>query len=100
MEPERLILRRFIEDDRREFKELIRDKTESVYARYDEQYPTDDAGIENLLGYFISTDEFYAVVEKKSFRLIGFIAFNIVSDGIRNLGYCIRSDFQNMGFAT
>ncbi len=99
MQTERLNIRRFTADDIEAFCELIKDKMASPLAAYDDPFPTDDESLRGILGYFCTTDEFFAVELRENARLIGFIALNRVSDGVRNLGFCIHSAFQGRGLA-
>lgn len=99
METERLIIRKFEKTDGEGFVALIRDKMASPYAAYDDQYPTDEATVLQILDYFSGSDEFFAVVEKSSGGLIGYVALNAVDEQTRNLGYCLHSAFQGRGYA-
>lgn len=100
MESERLKIRRFKTEDESGFIELIRDKMSSKYAAYDEQYPTDEESIINILKYFVKTDGFYAIIKKDSQQLIGYIALNIVDERTRNIGFCLHTRYQGVGYAT
>lgn len=100
-ETSHLIIRSFSEEDYTDFAGLIRDKMASPYAVYDSMYPTDDASLKQILRYFSGTDEFYAVVEKASSKVIGFVALNAgVEPGVRNLGYCLHTAYQGRGRGT
>jgi [ribosomal protein S5]-alanine N-acetyltransferase len=99
METGRLNLRQFAPDDRDDFSKLILDKMRSPYTAYDEQFPTDDEGIKNVLAFFMSTDEFFAVEMKAERKVIGFIALNRIDEETRNLGYCVHSAYQGKGYA-
>lgn len=96
---ERLEIRAFREGDRAGFAALIRDKMASPFAAYDEQYPVDEQGLRGLFECFLRTDEFFAVSEIASRRLIGYVALNAVEGDTRNLGYCLHSAFQGKGYA-
>lgn len=100
METERLYIRKFVAGDIDDFCELIRDKMASPYAIYDSAFPTDDAGLREVLGYFASTDEFWALELKEESKIIGFISLNHVDDTSRNLGYCLHTQWQGKGYAT
>jgi ribosomal-protein-alanine N-acetyltransferase len=96
-----LLIRRFNNNDFLDFAELIRDKMSSVYAVYDEQFPTDENSLKGILDYFSSSDEFYAVELKSSKKVIGFLTLNTCKEqGIRNLGYCIHTQYQGNGYGT
>lgn len=100
METNQLIIRRFKVEDLCDFKELIRDKMNSKMSVYDDQFPIDDFNLQNILNYFISTDDFLAVILKNNKKLIGFISLNRIDDKTRNLGYCFHTDYQGFGYAT
>lgn len=100
IETKRLFVRRFLTSDLEEFKVLIRDKMSTDMAPYDDQYPTDDASLQNILNYFTQTDEFLAVELKETNALIGYLALNKVDAQTKNLGYCILSSLWNKGYAT
>jgi ribosomal-protein-alanine N-acetyltransferase len=101
MQTSNLIIRKFDNNDFTDFSELIRDKMSSIYAIYDHIYPTDDNSLKKILDYFSSTDEFYAVELKSSTKVIGFLALNSCEEqSVRNLGYCIHSQYQGKGYGT
>ncbi len=101
MQTKNLRIRRFSDSDFDDFAELIRDKMASEYAQYDHQFPTDDDSLKEILNYFSSTDEFYAVVLSKENKVIGFLTLNKCEEqGVRNLGYCISSQYQRRGYGT
>ena len=99
-ETQRLIIRRFTPDDLQAFSELIRDKMNSPYAVYDEPFPVDEEGIRTALGFFIESEEFFALEEKASGRLIGFVSLNQVDSCTRNLGYCLHSRWWKKGLGS
>lgn len=99
METNRLIIRKFTIDDFQDFSELIRNKMKSEYAVYDEQFPTDNEPLKGVLSYFKDSDEFFAVELKTVSKVIGFVSLNYVNDSVRNLGYCIHTDYQGNGYA-
>ncbi len=100
METKRLILRRFLKDDFAAFAALIRDKMSSGLSRYDNQFPTDDEGLREVLSYIIGLDGFFAVIVKAEDRLIGFMALHAIDEETRNFGYFIHSRYQGKGYAT
>ena len=96
-----LLIRRFTNSDFTDFAGLIRDKMSSVYAVYDEQFPTDDITLKNILDYFSVSDEFYAVELKSLNKVIGFLTLNNCEEqSVRNLGYCIHTQYQGIGYGT
>jgi ribosomal-protein-alanine N-acetyltransferase len=96
-----LLIRRFCNNDFIDFAGLIRDKMSSVYAIYDEQFPTDENTLQGILDYFSSSDEFYAVELKSSKKVIGFLTLNNCQEPrTRNFGYCIHTQHQGRGYGT
>ncbi len=101
MKTNNLRIRKFYNEDFVDFAELIRDKMASEYAIYDHPFPTDDDALKNILGYFSSTDEFYAVELLSTSKVIGFLSLNNSEEqGVRNLGYCIHTQYQGKGYGT
>ena len=101
MKTNNLRIRKFCNEDFEDFAELIRDKMASEYAIYDHPFPTDDEMLKNILGYFSSTDEFYAVELLSTNKVIGFVSLNNCEEqGVRNLGYCIHTQYQGKGYGT
>ena len=100
MQTKRLILRRFRADDFAPFAVLIRDKMASELSKYDNQFPTDDEGLREVLSYIVGLDGFFAVILKAENRLIGFMALHIINEEACNFGYFIHSEYQGKGYAT
>lgn len=96
-----LKIRKFCNVDFDDFAELIRDKMASEYAIYDHPFPTDDDTLKKVLDYFSSTDEFFAVELICTNKVIGFLTLNNCEEqGVRNLGYCIHTQYQGKGYGT
>ena len=101
MQTVNLNINRFDEEDINDFTELIRDKMSSEYSMYDNQYPTDDDSLKAILHYFSSSDEFFAVGLKTTSKVIGYISLNSCEkQGVKNLGYCIHTQYQGKGYGT
>lgn len=101
MQTANLKIRRFNDADFDDFAELIRDKMASEYAIYDHPFPTDDDALKKILDYFSSTDEFYAVELIEANKVIGYLVLNKCGEkGVRNLGYCINSQYQGKEYGT
>lgn len=60
METNRLIIRKFTDDDFQDFSDLICDKMKSKYSVYDEQFPTDN---ESIKGMFCRTVGKYSLIQ-------------------------------------
>ena len=96
-----LKIRKFSNADFDDFAELIRDKMASEYAIYDHPFPTDDDTLKKILDYFSSSDEFYAVELTRTNKVIGFLTLNNCEErGVKNLGYCIHTQYQGKGYGT
>jgi len=101
MQTTNLKIRKFCNEDFDDFAELITDKMASEYAIYDHPFPTDGDTLRKILDYFSSTDEFYAVELISTNKVIGFLALNNCEEqGVRNLGYCIHTQYQGKGYGT
>lgn len=100
LETARLWIRRFAEADRAAFAALVRDKMTAPDAIYDDQFPTDDGGVSALFAYILQTDAFFAVEEKKTGLLAGYVTLNPVDGESANLGYCILRARRGQGYAT
>lgn len=97
----RLLIRQFLLSDFDSFLALIRDKMNSELSVYDEQFPTDEESVRNILLYFSQSPEFMAVELIQEKHVIGFISINPVSDeNVRNLGFCVHSRYHNRGYAS
>ena len=96
---ERLILRRFRKGDFADLAHFARDKMASNDARYDSPWPTDGKGIKGALRVFMNDDAWFAV-QLSNGPVIGFVAANRTQiETVRSLGYAIRTDYQNRGYA-
>ena len=100
----RLIVRPFAESDLGGLSLLIRDKMAAASAPYDTQWPTDDGSMRGILKYYIDSApwSWCAVELKATGHIIGFVCAGRAEDdgdAARGLGYTIRSDYQNNGYA-
>ncbi len=100
MESNRLIIRRFTNNDFQDFSNLICDKMNSKYSVYDEQFPTDHESLKGILSFLQDSEDFWAIELKSAKRIIGFVSLNYVDEQTRNLGYCIHTEYQDNGFAS
>jgi len=99
---ERLTIRPFADGDLDDITALIRDKMTGEYAPYDTQWPTDDASMPKILAYYMGEKpwEWCAVELKATGRVIGFVCAGRTKERkTRGLGYTIRSDHRNNGYA-
>lgn len=97
----RLIIRPFANNDLDDLALLIRDKMVSEYAPFDTQWPTGDESMGKVLAYYMGEKPWCwcAVELKATGRVIGFVCAGVNDDTTRGLGYTIRSDHQNNGYA-
>ena len=96
METDRLIIRRFTNEDAEAVLALSRDRMNSSMKNFDHQWPTDLEGCKGAAAYFAGNDASYAVCLKPSMNLIGYISYNSVTDdGILDLGHVWHTAYQN-----
>jgi len=96
---ERLILRGFTKKDLADFTAYVRDRMSSEDVRYDMPWPTDGKGIKATLRFFAKDDSWFAV-QLRDGPVIGFVVADRTKiEHIRSLGYAIRSDYRNQGYA-
>ena len=95
----RLIIRNFLLDDWKELQEIIEDKESSEYAIYDHQLPTSENEVKQITGWFSQNDEYLAVCELSTKKVIGYLAINDDKKGEKNLGYNLHSAYQRKGYA-
>lgn len=97
---ERLILRNFTTDDFPDFAALIRDKMDSEWHVYDNQWPVDDRNIMYGLAYVIRHDHWFAVELKAEKRLIGYVVAEVSEDAAEcEIGYTLHRDYHRRGYA-
>ncbi len=94
---ERLVLRAFRESDYDDLFEFLSQLEDNEF----EGYPgiTYENGREHL-SYRLGSEEFYAVVQKKSGKVIGNIYCGQRDFGAREIGYIINKDYQRAGYAS
>ena len=101
METDRLIIRRFTADDVEAVLALSLNRMNSSMKNYDEQWPTDLEGCKGAAAYFSSEDKYFAACLKPSMELIGFIAYNSVTDdGVLDLGHVWHTAYQDNSLDT
>ena len=94
LETERLVIRRFTQDDWAEVQKLAIDKESSEAAKYDYRWPTAEDGCKGAADYFATNGCFWAVCPKENDRIIGLLSFNnIEDDGRLDLGHLFHRDF-------
>lgn len=92
-------LRKFKEEDKEDFIDLILDKMDSPLHVYDHPFPIDRKSLEEIFAFFLNSDEFYAVDFQK--KCIGYVALNKTeNENVRNLGFCLHTKYQGKGLGT
>lgn len=95
---DRLILRRFTEDDLDAFWSIMRDEDVNRFLPWYPLKRRDDAAIFLRERYLEKDGYHFAICLKSDSIPIGYI--NISSDDNRDLGYGLRKEFWHMGIAT
>ncbi len=95
-----IALRGFEERDRRDFFEMIREKMAETISAYDDQYPTDEAGLSGVFDYFKTWSDAIAAFDSESETLIGFFVINPSDENTRNFGYFLRPSWRGRGIAS
>lgn len=96
IETERLILRNFVEGDYDDVYEFLAQRKDDEF----EAYP--DIDYENCrehMKYRIGSDEFIAIQEKISGKVIGNIYFGSRDFEAREIGYIVNKNYQRRGYA-
>ena len=98
---DRLHIRRIVKDDWRDVLEIWRDFAQSQYAQFDMPHDTDEESACRRIAKWAQFGQsmehiFFAVCLDG--RVIGYIAFNIRSDGYE-IGYCFHSRHHGKGYA-
>jgi len=100
-ETDRLILRRFVDEDWAGIQKLARDKESSPAAAWDHAWPTSEDGCKGAADHFSKRDTCWAVCLKAGKRLIGFISFNgIDDDGRLDLGHLFHRKLNSQDYDT
>ena len=100
LETERLILRRFREEDWRELQAYV---SLPEVTRYDFEYPTTDQGCRELAVYFAAREGAWAVCLKDTGRLIGHLVSNRLTPAdilTWDLGFIFNPAYESRGYAT
>lgn len=94
IETERLIIRKFTPDDWKDLLEIAISNEKSPYADCDHRWPTDEAGIKNIVTYFTKEHQFWAVEVKDLHKVVCFINFNFMDDEqTLDIGHIMNSNY-------
>jgi len=95
IETERLIIRKFTQDDWKDVQEIAISKERSKFADCDHAWPTDEEGIRNITDYFSKEQPFWAVEVKDLKKVVCLVNFNSMDDEktldighVMNSAYC------------
>lgn len=96
IETNRLLLRPFAQSDYDDLYELLAQRREELF----EGYPgiTYENGREHL-AYRVGSEEFYAIEEKTSGKVIGNVYCGCRDFAGRELGYIVNKNYQRRGYA-
>lgn len=97
----RLTIRRIIAADWPSIQEIWQRVNATEVAQYDSPHPTDDETVRTKIAKWVNVGQgmehiFFAICLRE--RVIGYIAFNIRSQGYE-IGYCFHPDFHGKGYA-
>lgn len=92
IETKRLIIRKFRQEDWKDLQEISISNATSEFADCDEQWPTDDGGIQDVCGYFAEEEQFWAVEVKELKKVVCFINFNGINEETQslNIGHIVN----------
>jgi RimJ/RimL family protein N-acetyltransferase len=97
---ERLVVRRFTQDDWHDLRDYI--CTPEVSA-WEPDYPSGDKGAQDMATYFAATDDFWAAELRDRRKVIGHIHFGQKEPKETltwNLGYVFNPTYYRCGYAT
>ena len=94
LETQRLVLRRFAQDDWAEIRELAVNKESSEGGKYDHRWPTSEEDCKGMAGHLAKRESYWAVCLKGGERIIGLLSLgDIDENGCRELGHVFHTDF-------
>ncbi len=103
LETDRLIIRNFQSGDWLALQGVIVRYQATKMSAYDRPWPTSVEQIKGVTDWFASEDNFLAICQKDSGRLIGLVGLTPQDAGsqqILELGYVFDEDVHGQGFAT
>lgn len=96
METERLILRKYKEDDLEDLYEYLSDEEVLAYEPYK---PMSKEMVKENLNWRIETDEMIAVVEKMTVKMIGNVYLGSRDFERKEIGYVFNKNYWGKGYA-
>ena len=103
LETDRLIIRNFSPGDWQDLQEVAIAYQASVWAKYEDPWPTEAEKVKGMAEWFANGDDYLAVVLKITNKLIGLIAINRRQEQdklVHNLGYVFHPGYTGKGYAT
>ena len=101
IETERLVIRKFTEEDWADIQDLAIDKESSEGAKYDHTWPTSEKDCKGVAGFFSRDNRFRAVCLKADKKIIGLIALNGLDDqGQADLGHVFHTKYGGRDYDT
>ena len=95
----RLLIRKLVNEDWENLKEMAIDFESSKYAIYDHEMPISDEEIKKVTQMFCRDNKFFAVSSLSDGKFMGYVCLNGESDSELDLGYCFNSLYQGKGYA-
>jgi len=100
-ETDRILVRRFTEDDWADLRQIAKDMESSGGAIYDHAWPTSEEGAKGMAGWLAKKDTFFAACLKGGGRIVGLVCLNGVdASGAADLGHMFHTAFRNQGYDT
>jgi RimJ/RimL family protein N-acetyltransferase len=103
IETDRLLIRKFREDDWPAYQKVLVAYQASESAKYEPPSPTSDDDVRGMTKWLAGRDDFLCAVLKESNTVIGLLAFERLADRenhTRNLGYIFHPAHYGHGYAT
>ncbi len=96
----RILIRNFLVEDWKDLQEIAIDKASSQYSIYDYQFPTSETEIKAITNRFANGNDYFAVCELNTNKIIGYICLSGKKDIEKDFGYNFHSGYWGKGYAT
>ena len=97
VETERLRIRRLRYGDWKDLVIVFTDFEKSRYRNYDSKMPLDNAGVRLVTLVDLSVGGYYAVEDKNSGELLGYIS--ALGFRVKEIGFAFKREYQHHGYA-